>query len=488
MFRSLRQRLIWSQIIPLLIVLPLMGALLISSLEGQILIPELAKNLVSNARLLAEISSAEYELWGDPILFEQLIGRVQLDPSIQVMFLDGNGRLLYSSDPNDLAQKGKALDLPGLPKALAGHEAAITNYSILHFNNAIVDIYEPVSSASREVIGIVRLTYTLGSLLDIFNQLRWQILIALAFGLLLSALLGTWLAISISRPVGEVTSAIYALATGKRREAVQERGPEELRSQARAVNYLVEQLHSLESSRRQLLANITHELGRPLGALRSAIHALGQGAAKDPELLADLTRGMDEETFRLEYLLDELANLYDKSTGSLELNLTTVEPGAWLRGVMIPWRAAAQEKQLEWLVEIPDALPSISMDAVRMAQVIGNLLSNAIKYTAAGGQVKISAGADDLLPALPGPRDDVSKSRVIWFRVSDSGAGIQADERSKIFIPFFRGEPGRRIKQGMGLGLTIAKDLVTAHGGELAVESVPGQGSSFTVTLPLEPD
>ena len=107
-----------------------------------------------------------------------------------------------------------------------------------------------------------------------------------------------------------------------------------------------------------------------------------------------------------------------------------------------------------------------------MAQVIGNLLSNAIKYTPAGGQVKISAGTDE---------------RSFWIKVSDSGAGIQADERDKIFVPFFRGEPGRRIKQGMGLGLTIARDLVMAHGGELSVESVSGQGSSFTVTLPLNP-
>ena len=472
MFRSLRQRLIWSQIIPLLIALPLMGALLISSLEGQILIPELAKNLVSDARLLAEISSAEFELWGDPILFEQLISRVQLDPAIQVMFLDEHGSLLYSSDANDMTLKGHILNLPGLPQALSGKETAITNYSLLHFNNLVVDIYEPVSNASREVIGIVRLTYSLGSLYDIFNQLRWQILLALTLGLGISAFLGTWLAINISRPVGEVTSAIYALATGQRSEAVQERGPEELRSQARAVNYLVEQLHSLETSRRQLLANVTHELGRPLGALRSAIHALGQGAARDPELLADLTRGMDEETFRLEYLLDELANLYDKTTGSLELKLVELDPGEWLRGVLIPWRAAAQEKQLEWLVEIPSELPVISIDAVRMAQVIGNLLSNAIKYTPAGGQVKISTGTDE---------------RSFWIRVSDSGAGIQVDERDKIFVPFFRGEPGRRIKQGMGLGLTIARDLVTAHGGELSVESIPGQGSSFTVTLPLNP-
>ena len=470
MFRTLRQRLIGSQILPLLLTLPLMGVLLIYSLEGQILIPQLAKNLVSNARLLAEISSAEFELWGDPILFESLISRVQLDSDIQVMFLDGQGRLLYSSNSNDLPFRGNVMPLPGIAPTRAGKETALTNYSILNLSNVKVDVYEPVINASRQVIGIVRLTYSIGSLYDIFNQLRWQILIALGLGLLLSALLGTWLAIGISRPVHEVTDAIYSLATDQRREPIQERGPEELRSQARAVNFLVEQLHSLETSRRQLLANIVHELGRPLGALRSAIHALRKGAADDPQLLSDLTRGMDDETSQLQYLLDELANLYDKTTGSLELDRKLVETASWLRDVLLPWRTVAEEKHLIWQEELPAGLKPIAIDPMRMAQVVGNLLSNAIKYTPAGGTVNISTGADE---------------KNFWLKVSDSGVGVQVDERERIFQPFYRGNTGKRIKQGMGLGLTIARELITAHGGQLDVDSEPGKGSTFTISLPL---
>lgn len=472
MFRSLRQRLIWSQILPLLVVMPLMGVLLIYSLEGQVLIPQLAKNLVGNARLLGEISGAEFELWGDPILFESLISRVQLDPTIQVMFLDGRGTLLYASNPGDLAFINTMPVLPGVSQALSGKEIALTNYSILNLSNVTVDIYEPVINASHEVIGIVRLEYQLGSIYDIFGQLRWQILVALGVGLVISVMFGTWLAIGISRPVREVTEAINGLATGQRLEPIRENGPQELRLQAQAVNFLVDQLRSLETSRRQLLANIVHELGRPLGALRSAIHALGKGAADDPILLADLIRGMEDETLRLQFLLDELANLYDKVTGGLELDRQPVETDGWLRGVLLPWRAAADEKHLDWREEFPAELPSISIDARRMAQVIGNLLSNAIKYTSPGGTVRISAGMN---------QDN------FWLKISDSGPGILDDEREKIFLPFYRGETGRRIKQGMGLGLTIARELVNAHGGQINVESIPGQGSEFTITLPMGP-
>ena len=213
MFRTLRQRLIWSQLLPLLVVLPLMGVLLIYSLEEQIIIPQLAKTLVGDARLLAEISSAEFELWGDPVLFESLISRVQLNPDIQVMFLDGQGALLYSSDPTDLPFRGASVALPA--SARTGKETALTNYSILNLSNILVDVYEPVTNAGDHLIGIVRLTYRLGSLYEIFGQLRGQILIALGLGLILSALLGTWLAIGISRPVRQVTEAIYSLAAGQ---------------------------------------------------------------------------------------------------------------------------------------------------------------------------------------------------------------------------------------------------------------------------------
>jgi len=468
MFRSLRRRLIWSQILSLLLVIPIMGVILVYAIEKQFIIPQLAENLLGDSRLLAEVSSAEFELWGDPVLFEQMISRVKLDPAIQVMFLDSSGRILFSSDTTDNL-RGSRLISSGLDTALGGKETALTNYSFLRTKNVMIDVFEPVSDAGGGIVGIVRLTYRLASLFELFSQVRWQIAVILLIGMVLSLILGTWLAISISRPVQQVTDAIYGIATGKRRERLDENGPDELRSQARAVNYLVDQLRSLEQSRRQLLANLVHEIGRPLGALRSAIHALGSGAENDPRLLKDLTQGMDDETRRLQNLLEELANLYDKSLGNLELNLKWVNPSGWLPGVIRSWEAAAEEKTLHWEVNIPPDLPPVLMDLDRVAQIIGNLLSNAVKYTQPGGNVQIdsSVNANNLL-----------------VRVSDNGVGVEAEEKEKIFQPFYRGDPSRRIKQGMGLGLTIARDLAVAHGGQLELVNSTGNGSAFLLTLP----
>jgi signal transduction histidine kinase len=107
---------------------------------------------------------------------------------------------------------------------------------------------------------------------------------------------------------------------------------------------------------------------------------------------------------------------------------------------------------------------------MRFAQVIGNLASNAVKYTPSGGSIAVSANVQD---------------NEVLIRIRDSGPGIPLEEQTKIFQPFFQGSYAQRVKQGMGLGLSIAQDLAIAHGGKITVESTPGEGSTFTVLLPL---
>ncbi len=470
MFRTIRSRLIWSQILPLLIVLPLLGLSITYTVERQFMIPKLANTLLGDARLLSEISSAEYELWGNPFLFNALIERIQLDPAIEVMFLDARGNLLFSSDAEDMSATGQHLDLPGISAARNGEEIALTTYSFFRVKDVRIDVYEPVFDSGLSVIGIVRLSYRVESLYESIGKMRWQIILFILIGLAISLVLGTGLAVSISRPISKITRSIYDLAIGQRHEPLEINGLEELQSQAQTVNFLVEQLHSLEQSRRQLLANLVHELGRPIGSIRSAIHALQTGAEKDDALYRDLTQGLDAESLRMQKLLNDLANLYDQAVGGLELKIQNVEVNRWLAGILSTWQTAAREKGLDWEENIKPDLGSIRMDPDRMAQVVGNLLSNAVKYTRQGGKVTCTV-------------DRADGELVVC--IADTGVGIQKDELTRIFQPFFRGEQGRRIKQGMGLGLSIAKDLAEAHGGRLDVESKVAEGSVFTLILPL---
>jgi two-component system sensor histidine kinase BaeS len=478
MFQTLRSRLILSQILPLLIIIPVMASILTYILESQVLLPNMVRNLAGDARLLAEVSRANYELWGDPYYFELVLRQVQLEPAIEAMFIDPDGRVLYASYTIDVSGNtpgiesgaGTAEEIIGLGSALKGREVVVSHYSILRLNHILIDVLEPVFDPRQQVIGIVRLTYHLNTGDEMFAQSRTLLVGVSVLGLLAAALIGSLLAINIGRPVQQVTRAINDLASGQRHENLVEQGPEEMRAQVRAVNLLVERLHSLEDARRQLLANLVHELGRPLGALRSAIHALSKGAANDPQLLDELRSGMEDEAGRMQHILDDLAHLYDQVLGTLELKREPIALGEWLPSILRSWQEAAQEKRLAWRLDLPPDLPMIYIDPVRMAQVVGNLVSNAIKYTPAGRSMTISAGRQE---------------NEAWILVSDTGPGITPEEQLRIFEPFYRGDQGRRIKQGMGLGLSIARDLAIAHGGRIELESTPGLGSKFTVWIPI---
>jgi signal transduction histidine kinase len=302
-------------------------------------------------------------------------------------------------------------------------------------------------------------------------QSRYLLLIVLLFGVLAGIGLGSYLAFTINDPIQHVTRSIQALAQGDRQTHVVEQGPDEIRALARTVNALVDRLNSLENARRQLLANLMHELGSPLGAIRSAIQALLKGAGQDPQLASDLLSGIDSETARLQRLLDDLWELHDQVLGKQELNRRLVQLNEWLASTLTPWEAAAREKGLRWETNFTAGLPAILIDPDRMAQAIGNILSNAIKFTAAGGQISIRTALVDGQLAI---------------QISDTGPGIPAEEQEKIFQPFYRGSQGRRIVEGMGLGLSIVRDIVTAHGGTVKLESTSGQGSRFILQIPVE--
>jgi signal transduction histidine kinase len=467
--RSLRNRLILSHILPVLVIIPLAAVALFFVLESQFLLPSVAEDLSQEARYLAELSRAEFQLFGNPVIVSNMLNRVRIDPSIRVMFLDENGRLLYSSDRVDSDKLGQILESEGLPDAQGGDEVVLTNYSIFRLRDVLVDVFTPVTSPQEDVIGVVRVSYRSASLFQFFSQLRNLVTGVLIVGLFVGTALGLVLGLNIGNPIRRVTSAIYGLAQGDRETILPEEGPEEIRDLSRSVNYLVNRLEELEIARRHLLANLVHELGRPLGAMRSGIQSILRGADQDAQLLIDLTRGMDEEADRMQHVLEELAHLHDEVIGTFELNKEDLDLSEWLPKVLLPWRQAAGEKQLVWQEKIPLTNLRINADPLRMAQVVGNLAANAVKYTPEGGKIIIAAGQID---------------EQIWVKFSDTGAGIAEAEQQLVFEPFYRGAQGRRIKQGMGLGLSISRDILHAHGGEIELTSEPGQGSQFTVWLP----
>ncbi len=467
MFRTLRSRLVLSHLLPLLVVIPLMGLGLIYTVETQILLPDLLNELEGQAQLVVELARAEPDLWSNPVRAQAFVA--QLGPRVEarLMLLDGHGLILASSAAADAGRIGQRLAQPTLDTVLAGQRYARNGYSTA-LNGEIADVLIPVMGADQHVAGVVRLSYLLPGYRR-FVQLRYIVIGVLVLGILVGVALGEGLAYNLQRPLQQVTEAMEQLGTKAPLQPLPEREWEEINRLVRSFNALVERTRNLEISRQHLLANLVHELGRPLGALASAIEALRGGAMEQTELRDDLLQGMEEGVRRLCRLLEDLARLHEETLGMLEMNCQPVALSDWLTQVLGLWRAAAVAKQLQWHITVPSDLPTINADPDRLAQALGNLLNNAIQYTPAAGTVSVTAGAE---------------AETVWIRVSDTGPGIAPDSLSRIFERFYRGQTGRRFPQGMGLGLAIARDLVTAHGGRIEVESQLSVGSRFTLWLP----
>jgi two-component system, OmpR family, sensor histidine kinase BaeS len=467
--QSMRSRLILSHMLPVLIATPVMAIALIYVLETRVVLVNLSMSLVRQAVLLAEMTRDFPMMWTDATAAQAFVNRFQTTLTAEVMILDSTGRLLASSDAEDAALLSQPLTLPGLTEVQQGQTSVRVNYS-QDLRAEVADVLLPVFDSNQQLVGMIRVTQLFATIQERFWRLRYFTLTVVVSSLALGLVLGIFLAISLERPLEHLTRAIYYMVNGQTLTPLLEQGPTEIRLLLRAFNTLVERLRSLEAARRRLLTNLIHEIRGPLGALHSAVHALVRGASEDVALRTELLTGIQAELTRLRRLMDDLSLLYEQTLGTLELDLQPVDVREWLTTILPPWREAAQQKALSWQTTLPDPAVILQMDADRMAQAVGNLLSNAIKYTPTGGVISVTTNVT---------------ARCVCLQVSDTGPGISPQEQREIFEPYYRSRAYRRFPQGMGLGLTIARELVVAHGGQLEVESTVGAGSHFTIRLPV---
>jgi signal transduction histidine kinase len=464
--RTLRSQLILSHVLPFLVVLPLLTLVLLILIETQVLLTSLSQRATEQATLLAQAVRSQLNVLDNPEQAQAFIAGLNLSLDGRVMLLASDGRRLAVGGAPDDGDR-QYLSPASVATALQGQTSVLVSYDL---EEQRADVLVPISDASGRVVGVVGVTRTLGGLNSVLGSLRLVILAALLVELVLGVALGVLLAHRLARPINSTASAVIDLAEGRPMETLVEEGPREIRQLAGAANELAERLRLLEETRRRSLANVVHEIGRPLGAVRSAIHVLRGPVGDDPAIRAELLGGAEAQIERMQPLLDDLAQLHGQVSGGFTLNRQPVAIGEWLPPVLLPWRAAALDKGLDWQAHVPERLPVLSIDPDRLAQVLGNLLSNAIKYTPAGGRVAVTAGME---------------GQEVWMCVADNGPGIAADEQQRVFEPFYRSQRDRRFPQGLGLGLTIARDLVLAHDGRLTLDSQPPEGSRFTVYLPV---
>jgi signal transduction histidine kinase len=288
--------------------------------------------------------------------------------------------------------------------------------------------------------------------------------VAIGIALLLTFVLSR----RMTSPIGALARAARRLGHGDLSQRVHLHGEGEVASLGQAFNSMAADLEYAEQLRRNMVADVAHELRTPLSNIQGYLEAIRDGVI-EPD--GATIRSLNEETSLLARLVNELQELSLAEAGELKLVYQTEDITSLVKQAVPPWQRQMAAKEISLSLDLPDSLPPVTMDWQRVNEVLHNLLENAVAHTLKGGSINVSAGA---------------RGKWVEVSVTDTGEGIPAEDLPHIFERFYRVDKSRaRATGGSGLGLTIARRLVEAHGGTITVESKLGRGSRFSFTIPV---
>jgi signal transduction histidine kinase len=274
----------------------------------------------------------------------------------------------------------------------------------------------------------------------------------------------------MTKPLREMASAATKMATGDYTQRVETPSKDEVGQLAAAFNRMSGELDSVEQLRRELVANVSHELKTPITALRAHLENLLDGVEKpDPATIQVMLTQSD----RLTRLVEQLLELSRLESGDLPLEPRSLPLSSLVTDVVSEVRVSRADREVSVDNQVPAELTPVWADPERVHQVLFNLLDNAVRFTPPGGSVTVSA-----------QRQNGSCE----VTVADTGPGISAEHLPRLFERFYRVDSARSAKDGgTGIGLAIARSVVEAHGGHIRAESEVGRGSAFTFDLPVAP-
>jgi signal transduction histidine kinase len=299
------------------------------------------------------------------------------------------------------------------------------------------------------------------------NRTIW---LATLVSALAAVLIGSALVLGLLRPVRELTSAAQALAGGDLGQRVPVRTSDELGELSSTFNRMADSLEKAERLRQEMTADIAHELRNPLAVMQARVEAVIDGVYPPS---AESLEPVLEQSKLLNRLVDDLRTLALVDAGQLELEITDVDLNLLAQRVVDGHQTHAMAAEVELRASIPAGKTIQTCgDAARLQMVLGNLLSNALRHTPAGGEVVVSLAGG-------------SEGEWTRIEVKDSGEGIPEESLPYVFERFYRADRARsRQAGGSGLGLSIARKLVEAHGGKIRANNRPEGGALIVVELP----
>jgi signal transduction histidine kinase len=308
---------------------------------------------------------------------------------------------------------------------------------------------------------------------SLLGWLSHSLLLVAAVSGVLGILFGVVASRNLTAPLSRLAEAAQAIGARDLSRRVEVTGSDEVKEVARAFNDMAATLEGAETLRRNLLADVAHELRTPLSVLQGNLRAILDDVY--PLDKAEVARLYDE-TRLLSRLVNDLHELAQAEANQLALNRQTTNLASLIESTAAAFSPAAEAKGVTLNSQLPPALPPVQVDPGRLAQVLHNLLVNALRHTPAGGTISVQAGSE------------AGQQGQVWLTVQDTGEGIASKDLPHVFDRFYRADPARsRATGGAGLGLAIVRAIVEAHGGHVSAASdgVSGHGTTFTIHLPL---
>ena len=269
----------------------------------------------------------------------------------------------------------------------------------------------------------------------------------------------------MSNPLDELVNASGKVAEGDYSVRVEEKGPPEIRSMMAGFNSMAERLQASDKQRRAMLADVSHELRTPITVIQGNVEGILDGLYPADEARL---KSIMEETQILSRLVDDLRTLALAESGSLQLRREPVNLGELIRDVVAGYESQSTEKEIQIELSLTD-FEDVNIDPQRLREVLSNLIGNSLRYTPDGGKIKVGLGESG---------SGVERSVLLF--VEDNGPGIESADLPHVFERFYKSSDSG----GMGLGLSIAKYLVEAHGGKIWAESEMGKGTKISFSIP----
>jgi two-component system, OmpR family, sensor histidine kinase BaeS len=457
MGRSLRTRLLVSFFIAIALPLAVLGMYAVPAIEHATL-----DHLLINLTLSARLAAAEVAGTPRGIAPAPQIDRWARVLGVRVAVTLPGTPLAVSADlPPGVSSE------PGMPAALRG--AAASGQLVDTAGRRWLYAAVPVRRGGT-VAGAVDLLLPLQNVESLFWRVRWALAAAFAIAAALAAGVVFYLTETLFRPVAALKAAAEQVGAGDLEQRLAET-PDELGDLARVLNSMARALNERETRRRNFLANVSHELRTPAANIQFTAEALLAGAAEDRGERNRMLDIISREADRLTRLVRQLLDLWTLQTGQATLPRQRVSVGGLMDDAAARFAARASAAHVRLEARIPPGAPVIEGDPDRLAEVLDNLLDNALRSTPSGGSVVLSARTGDGTVAV---------------EVADTGRGIPPDDLPFVFERFYRGGSTARDRAsgGSGLGLSIVKAIVDAHGGRISASSDPEGGTRFAILFP----